>query len=336
MKSNYSVKRVNSPFDDNGVFVRNVYMKNAVLFDCGKLGNMSVSDLSDISSVFVTHTHIDHFCGFDRFLRSCLLSDTTIKFFGPSGFIDNIKGKIAGYNWNLIRDYNVSFLVTELSEYGGRKSSLFSAKNGFQEEQIAACGGDILLDDGFSLEYDFFYHGISSIGYRLKEPARISINKDKMREIGVREGKWIKIFKEELLKGADDNAEIEVDISGGVKKFPIKELAEIIAEYPPAQDITYITDIAPTLHNCEKAVRLADKSHILFIESVFMKNDINHAINKNHLTTELAKLIFRKSGSDYVSFGHFAPRYDRMRDVFFDELYKDMDMKRVIKNKLVR
>ena len=68
MKSNYYIRRVNSPFDDSGIFVRNVYMKKAVLFDCGRLGNIDNSELNDISYIFISHTHVDHFSGFDRFL----------------------------------------------------------------------------------------------------------------------------------------------------------------------------------------------------------------------------------------------------------------------------
>lgn len=111
MKSNYTIRRLNSPFDDSGIFVRNVYMKKALLFDCGRLGNIDNSEINDISHVFISHTHIDHFSGFDRFLRTALLSGNKITFFGPSGFINNVKGKLASYTWNLIYDYDITFIV---------------------------------------------------------------------------------------------------------------------------------------------------------------------------------------------------------------------------------
>lgn len=335
MKSNYIIRRLNSPFDDSGIFVRNVYMKKALLFDCGRLGNIDNSEINDISHVFISHTHIDHFSGFDRFLRTALLSGNTITFFGPEGFINNVKGKLASYTWNLIYDYDITFKAIELS-FHGMKGAEFSAKNGFKEEHFTVTQNHLILNDDFSLEYDFFDHGIISVGYRVKEPKRISINKNKMEEYGFKNGPWIKLLKEALLDNDSSNNMINVDTYSGIKQYYLNELAEKIAEYPKCQDITYITDIAPSFLNYQKAVKLAKNSHILLIESVFMNNDIIHAIEKNHLSIGVSKAVYKYSNSEYVSFGHFAPKYDRMREIFFQELYSDLDMEKIIKLELNR
>ena len=83
---------------------------------------------------------------------------------------------------------------------------------------------------------------------------------------------------------------------------------------------------------------LKDRLHHqnILIESVFMNNDILHAMEKNHLSIGLSKQIFKESNSKLVSFGHFAPKYDKVRDIFFNELYKDLDMKKIVKNELNR
>ncbi|HIZ89617.1 MAG: ribonuclease Z [Mucispirillum sp.] len=334
MKSNYILRRVNSPFDDSGIFVRNVYMKKAVLFDCGRLGNIDNSELNDISHVFISHTHIDHFNGFDRFLRTALLSGNTITFFGPAGFINNVKGKLAGYTWNLIYDYDVTFIAVELTEKG-IKGAEFAAKNGFKEEKLTLDRNILNINDGFSIDYDFLYHGINSIGYRLKEPKRISINKEKMEEYGFVKGPWIRILKDAILAERSNDI-INVETKNGVQKFYLNDIASKLAEYPESQDITYITDTAPTFENYKKAVKLAKNSHILLIEAVFMNNDIIHAVEKKHLSIGLSKAVYKYSNSYYVSFGHFAPKYDRVRDVFFQELYDDLDMDRIIKMELHR
>ncbi len=333
MKSNYIIRRVNSPFDDSGIFVRNIYMKKAVLFDCGRLGNIENSEINDISHVFISHTHIDHFSGFDRFLRTSLLSGNTFTFFGPYGFIKNVEGRLSSYTWNLIRDYDVCFQAVELTEKG-MKGALFSAKNGFNKE-LFNINSPITLNDGFTLEYDFFDHGITSIGYRLKEPVRISCSKEKMEQHGFKNGVWVKTLKESLLENRENHL-IEVDTISGIKKYYKDELADMVAEYPVPQDITYITDIAPSYDNYKKAVKLAENSHILLIESVFMNKDIIHSIEKNHLSVGLAKQIYEKSHAKYVSFGHFAPKYDRMRDIFFQELYDGLDTSFIIKNETTR
>lgn len=335
MKSNYYIRRINSPFDDSSVFVRNVYMKKAVLFDCGRLGNIENSEIADVTTVFISHTHIDHFIGFDRFLRGSLLSNNVVKIFGPRGIINNVKGKLSGYTWNLIQDYELSFHVFELTD-DGIYSSLFSSKNFFNEERLGRYEEKLMLDDDFSVEYDFFDHGIPSVGYRLKEPVRISINKDKMKAEKILSGQWIKDFKNIVLCNDKSNNEILVDTVDGQKKYYINELTEKIVEFPKPQDITYITDIAPSYENYKKAVKLSYESFLLIIEAVFLQQDIEHADAKKHLNINLSKGIFKESLSEYVSFGHFAPKYDRQREEFFKELYAGINISKIIKNELIR
>ncbi len=326
MKFNFTLRPLNSAFDDSAFFMRNVYKKRAMLFDCGKLGNLDNQELLDISDVFITHTHLDHFIGFDRFLRGCLNSDNTIRFYGPKGFISNMAGKLSGYNWNLITDYNIKLIAIELDELGN-KAAIFSAKNSFKQEDMEAPQGDINIDDKFMLKYEFFDHSITSIGYRVKEPINISVNKDKLSLNGLKSGAWIKDLKISLENNIDKNSCIKVLSNDGEVEKTIKELEEKIIEYKPSQDVTYITDIAPSYDNYKKAIAFAKNSTLLLIEAVFMKNDVLHAQAKNHLTVDLAKDIFFRSESKKVRFHHFAPRYDRMRDIFFKDLNKDISDK---------
>lgn len=319
MKFNYTIKQLNSPFDDNAVFLRNVYMRRAVLFDCGRLGNLDNSELADISHVFVSHTHMDHFGGFDRFLRGCLSSGNTIVFLGPAGIIGNVEGKLRGYNWNLIRDYDLTFKVIELSP-DKRAAACFSAKNSFVKENIEIENdGPLAVDCGFTVEYEFFDHGITSVGYRLKEPNNITIIKENLDKLGLRSGPWLKEFKNRLLSG-EKSGQIEAMLLDGTKTFDIEYLEKNIVEYRKPQDVTYITDIAPTDENIDKAVKLAANSNLLIIEAVFTETDREHAVQKKHLTIGSSKEIFLKSEADYVRFLHFASRYDRFRDEFFAEL----------------
>ncbi len=320
MKFNFTVKAINSPFDDSAFFMRNVYRKRAVLFDCGRLGNVDNSELLDISDVFVSHTHIDHFSGFDRFLRGCLASGNTIRFFGPEGFIGNVEGRLAGYNWNLIKDYDLTFYVAELTP-GGNRAAVFSAREAFARREAEAPEGEVDLGEGFSLGYEFFDHGgITSVGYRVREPVNISVMKNRLKDEGLLSGAWIKELKNALRNGMKPDTLIKASTPEGEKEIPLNRLEKAVVEYKKPQDVTYITDIAPSFENYAKAVKFASGSCLLIIEAVFMKAEVLHAAVKNHLTLDLAKDIFLRSGSDFVRFHHFAPRYDRMRDVFFRSL----------------
>lgn len=77
---------------------------------------MSAGELLRVSDVFVSHTHIDHFIGFDRLLRIVFGSDKVIRLYGPEGFIRNVEGKLAGFTWNLVDRYDesITLQVTEV------------------------------------------------------------------------------------------------------------------------------------------------------------------------------------------------------------------------------
>jgi len=85
-----------------------------MLFDLGRLDRLSVREILKLSDVFVSHTHIDHFIGFDHLLSSALHREQDLRLFGPNGFIENVRGKLAGYTWNLIRDYPLILVVHEV------------------------------------------------------------------------------------------------------------------------------------------------------------------------------------------------------------------------------
>lgn len=247
-------------------------------------------------------------------------SEKPLRIYGPPGFIGNVKGKLAGYTWNLIKSYPLTIEVYELGKNRVKKA-IFASCEGFKV-RYEDCGDKILnIDDGFTVEYCFFDHNTTSVGYRIKEPELIKINRDKLDNLGIKAGKWLSILKNSLFNGNRDG---DIYIEDLDRALPIKYLEEQIVEYHKSQDITFITDIAPTYDNFKKAIDFAKDSHILLIESMFMKKDFLHAIEKSHLLIPMAKEIFRLSGSRYVKFFHYAPKYDKIKEDFFRELREEI------------
>ncbi|MDY6973609.1 MAG: MBL fold metallo-hydrolase [Thermodesulfobacteriota bacterium] len=111
MRPSFHPRLVNDPFSDPGLFITFLFEKRALMFDIGDLGDLSSRDLLKITHVFVTHTHIDHFIGFDTLLRIFLSRDKTLHLFGPSDFIRQVEGKLAGYTWNLVAEYKNDFTL---------------------------------------------------------------------------------------------------------------------------------------------------------------------------------------------------------------------------------
>ena len=118
MKTIFHPKLVNDPLGDPGLIVEFLFDKRAILFDLGHLGALTSATLLKISDVFVSHTHIDHFIGFDYLLRVCFGRNKVIRFYGPKNFIRNVEGKLAGFTWNLVDRYDES-ITLEVNEISG-------------------------------------------------------------------------------------------------------------------------------------------------------------------------------------------------------------------------
>ena len=115
MGPSFLPRLVNGPFDDPALYIPFRHEKRALLFDLGDIASLSSRDILKITHIFVTHTHMDHFSGFERVLRLFLGRDKDLFLYGPQGFIDNVAGKLAGYCWNLVENYENRFTLHGLT-----------------------------------------------------------------------------------------------------------------------------------------------------------------------------------------------------------------------------
>ncbi len=109
MKPIYSAALVNGVWGDPGVCIDLRFQRRAILFDIGDVTSLSTRVLLRVSDVFVSHTHMDHFAGFDHLLRVCLGRDTGVRMYGPAGFISQVGHKLHAYTWNLVHNYSSDF-----------------------------------------------------------------------------------------------------------------------------------------------------------------------------------------------------------------------------------
>ena len=318
MKPSFHPRLVNDPFSDPGLFIPFLFQRRALLFDLGDLSGLSARDLLKVSHVFVTHTHMDHFIGFDMLLRLLLGRDKEIYLFGPSDFIQNVEAKLSAYTWNLIENYENTFSIT-VAEIQGEKSIMqsYSSRNRFKPAgapQELPFKGNLLSEQSFSVDAVLLDHKIDCIGLSVKENFSINIIKEGLKELGLPVGPWLREFKKAIYESRDPAQTFRVvwqdkDRVTKERYFPLDELKERIARISPGQKISYIADIIGSPGNMEKAVNLALESDHLFIEAPFLDKDRDMARTKYHLTAREAGLIASRARVKELTPFHFSPRY---------------------------
>jgi ribonuclease Z len=128
-----------------------------MLFDLGRLDLLSVREILKLSDVFVSRTPIDHFIGVDHLLRCSLNREQKLRLFGPKGFIDKIRGKLAGYTWNLIRDCPLKLVVHEI-DGGTMRKAEFKAAHDFclEAEMVSLFSGTLVQEPALCVRAAFW------------------------------------------------------------------------------------------------------------------------------------------------------------------------------------
>lgn len=314
MKSGFVPRLVNSPFGDPGLYVHLRWLGRALLFDLGSLERLPGPAIARVTHIFVSHTHLDHFIGFDRVLRVFLAREEELQLFGPAGFTANVAGKLCGYTWNLVDKYRFSLLVHEIlpDRILVRR---FRAAKAFACEEVAErpFDGEIVRESAFWVEAVVLDHRIPCLGFALCEPVRLNIRTDVLQRIGVPPGRWLQDLKELVRAGAAPDTLVRAKwLENGqehVREFRLEDLRrELILETPGAK-ICYVVDTLFHRENLQRVVKLAQGADILFCESLFLDEDREEARRRYHLTARQAGTIARLAGVRQLCTFHFSPRY---------------------------
>ena len=314
MRPSFVPRLVNDPFDDPALFIPFLHQHRAFLFDLGDLSALTSKDVLKTTHVFVSHTHMDHFVGFDRLLRLFLGREQTLFFYGPEGFLKNVEGKLAGYTWDLVQNYaaRLTLKVAEIRP-GQLQQRCYRCQHSFlpdDKDLVEAWQEDLVKEPGWTVSAVMLDHSVPCLGFRLSEHFHVNIRAERLKDTGLRPGPWLQRFKEALYRQEAADTTIEAEqIDGRRKCFLLGELQDDIAMITAGQQIAYITDVRFTEANVSRITSFAAGVDHLFIEAAFLDADRQIAREKNHLTARQAGEIAGWSQARHFTPFHFSPRY---------------------------
>lgn len=296
---------------DPGLWIDVFDENRALLLDLGDLGPVSTRKLMRVERAIATHTHMDHFVGFDRLLRLVLGRDRELVVTGPPGFLGHLQGKIDAYAWNLIEDYPVTIVGEEVDGEVIR-SVAWSGENGMRGEPLPdrRFDGTLHAERMFTIHAAQLDHGIPVLGVSLRETEHIAVNKDRLTRNGLAPGPWLRELKQAVRRCRPGDEEVEAEgVDGARRRFRIDDIAPEILIRSPGQRITYVTDFGNTPANLEKVIDLARDSDVLVCEASFLDEDRDLARQRHHLTARQAGELARAAGARRLAPFHFSPRY---------------------------
>lgn len=322
MSDTFLPRLVNNPFADPALFVAFRYQKRALLFDLGTIDSLSLRDLHKVTDVFVSHTHVDHFIGFDHLLRSSLGKEEEIRLFGPRGITDNVRGKLAGYTWNLIENYPLRITVHEI-DGKGQKITCFRATNLFRPEEgdPVPFHGILLEAPSFTVRAAILDHRIPCLAFSLEEKKRLNIRQDVMDAMGLERGPWLDELKRLLHEGAPETTPLEMPARNGGKKrsLSLKEWREALIVENEGQKVVYVVDNLFAPANVDQVLSLAEGADLFYCEAAFSQADEAKAAERYHLTAAQAGNLARMARvKRFVPF-HFSRRYEAEPNRLFEE-----------------
>jgi ribonuclease Z len=316
MGTSYLPRLVNGPFDDPALYVPFRRQNRALLFDLGEINTLAARDILKISHIFVTHTHMDHFAGFDRVLRLFLGRDKDLHLVGPQGFLANLAGKLSGYCWNLVGNYQNRFVIHATELHPDRASHRrFVCRKGFISDEAvheAPFDGIVLREPALTVRAVHLDHGTPVLAFALQERFHINIVSTALERMGLPPGAWLNRFKALLYDNADPQTMIEIPAmadGGRRRKRSLGVLRKEIARITPGQRLAYIADASGTPENRTKVTALADGVDMLFVEAAFSHTHREIARRKHHLTARQAGELARACGAKQYRLFHYSPRY---------------------------
>jgi ribonuclease Z len=152
----------------------------------------------------------------------------------------------------------------------------------------SAAPRDARDEPSFSVRAAFLDHSTPCLAFAFEEKAHVNVWKNRLSELGVPVGPWLKELKRAVSDGLPEDTTVRArwrDREGEHERtFALGELKARALQIVPGEKLCYVTDVVYHQENQARIARLAAGAELLFIECVFLEEDAEHAARKFHLT----------------------------------------------------
>ncbi len=241
--------------------------KDTILLDCGEgtqrqLMSSGISFMK-IDKIFITHWHADHFAGLIPLIQTMNLEnrEKELKIFAPEAerFVANIMD--LGY-------FGCRFPVVAIDvPFVGDEQTLVDKTHDYQIFSIPV------------------FHTVPTVAYCFKEADRWSIDPQKLKQLDLRRGYWLKKLK-----------------SDGKAVYKGQEIAlEQVAKVKPGVKVVYSGDTKP----CDNVVKISEHADLLIHDGTFLEEEEGKA----HADVKKAAKIAKKAEVKQLILTHISRRY---------------------------
>jgi ribonuclease Z len=300
------------PGTDNALFVKvdTGQSQTRLLFDCGDgcPHQLPGGELREVDHLCFSHLHMDHVSGFDLFFRLTFNRTTKANhIWVPHGSGEVIQHRFRGFTWNLVDEKQEGeWLVHEIGP-----DVLHTAKyllgEGFRaahpQPEWRRRDRTVLDGDGFILEAVLLDHGTPSVGYIVRELARVNVDTEKLFAKGLRPGPWVKRLRGPLALAGET-----VAIDGA--EHPLGALQRELLLSTPGDSIAYLTDFRMTPATTDLLASCLRGVNTVVCESQYRAADVDLADRVMHSTAEEVAVMAAKAGIGRLILFHFSDRYE--------------------------
>ncbi len=290
--------------EDISVLITIDHQRWHYLCDCGLASDLTKKDCLNTLALFISHTHIDHFIGFDNVIRHQVGIGRTIYVCGPPGLAAKVQQKMQAYEWNLVDEGDATNTVYEIHEIINDNTIRISRMQPphwqleFTEERSGS--NVVYSDDAVTVYYTLLDHGTPCAAYLFEETGKSKLD---MEKCPFETGPWVKELQHAF---KHDKKELPVTING--KTYKAEELFYLL-RWVEGHKFGYIMDHAADAANHARIKDLFSGADEIFIECYYKESEEPFAGLNKHSTAKRSAEVMRAAGVKKAVPVHFSRRY---------------------------